>query len=218
MLNTEILDFDAENQGVPVVIYPTTVALTNLDTTAVIGVKLADDGLLGSIPLIGDLAQDVVNALLGATGLGDFIEATNLDNIGLAPIPTATGPNIMRIRYEPEDPNDPDSPRTVPPVGYIVDTPDGPVFRIQFDLLFDAPALSLPLGLEHNVKSLPIDNIQLEGPLDFLPDGRLFLGLQNQEALDVDLEITLAGLDGGKVLLQIPPGGINLSYQSPSIQ
>lgn len=218
LLNTEILDFDAENQGVPVVIYPTTVALTNLDATAVIGLKLADDGLLGSIPVIGDLAQDLVDGLLAVTGLGDVIEATNLDNIGLIPIPTSTGPNIMRVRYEPEDPNDPNSPRTVPPVGFIVDTPDGPVFRIQFDLLFDAPALSLPPGLDHNVKSLPIDNVQLEGPLDFLPDGRLFIGLQNQEALDVDLEITLAGTDGGKVLLQIPPGGINLSYQSVSIQ
>ena len=222
LLNTEILDFDAENQGVPVVIYPTTVALTNLDATAVIGLRLTSDdetgGLLGAIPVLGDIAQDIVDGLLGATGLGDLIEAVGLDNIGLAPIPTSTGPNIMRVRYEPEDPNDPNSPRTVPPVGFIVDTPDGPVFRIPFDLLFDAPALSLPLGLEHNVKSLPIDNVQLEGPLDFLPDGRLFIALQNQEPLDVDLEITLAGFDGGKVLLQIPPGGINLSYQSASIQ
>ena len=56
------------------------------------------------------------------------------------------------------------------------------------------------------------------GGLTFLPDGRLFIALQNQEPLDVDLEITLAGFDGGKVLLQIPPGGINLSYQSASIQ
>ena len=103
-------------------------------------------------------------------------------------------------------------------MGYIVDTPDGPVFRITFDLLFDAPALSLPLGLEHNVKGLPIDNVDLEGPLDFLPDGRLFIGLQNAQPKNVDLEITLAGLEGGKVKLVIPPGGINLSYQSASIQ
>ncbi len=149
LLNTEILDFDAENQGVPVVIYPTTVALTNLDATAVIGLRLTSDdetgGLLGAIPVLGDIAQDIVDGLLGATGLGDLIEAVGLDNIGLAPIPTSTGPNIMRVRYEPEDPNDPNSPRTVPPVGFIVETPDGPVFRITFDLLFDAPALSLPL-------------------------------------------------------------------------
>lgn len=222
LLNTEILDFDAEQQGVPVVIYPTTVALTNLDTTAVIGVQLTESGtldtLLGNIPLIGDALADAVNSLLNLAGITDLIQAANLDNIGLVPIDTATGPNIMRVRYEPEDPNDPNSPRTVPPVGYIVETPDGPVFRIQFDLLFDAPALSLPLGLEHNVKSLPIDNVMLEGPLDFLPDGRLFIGLQNQAPLDVDLEISLAGFDGGKVLLQIPAGGINLSYQSVSIQ
>ncbi|MCG8394829.1 MAG: Ig-like domain-containing protein [Pseudomonadales bacterium] len=218
LLNTEILDFDPENQGMPVVIYPTTVALTNLDATAVIGLNLTDGGTIGSIPVVGDIAGPILDGLLDATGLTDLLEAVNLDNIGLAPVPTATGPNIMRVRYEPANPEDPDSPRSVPPVGYIVDTPDGLVFRIQFDLLFDAPALSLPLGLEHNVKSLPIDNVTLEGPLDFLPDGRLFIGLQNQEVLDVDLEITLAGFEGGKVTLQIPPGGINLSYQSASIQ
>ncbi|MZR63347.1 Ig-like domain-containing protein [Alcanivorax sp. DP30] len=222
LLNTEIIDFDAEEQGVPVVIYPTTVALTNLDATAAIGVKLTEGGLLdtllGNIPILGDALSNLVNSLLSLTGLTDVIEAVNLDNIGLIPIDTATGPNIMRVRYGLEDPNDPNSPRNVPPVGDIVDTPDGPVFRITFDLLFDAPALSLPLGLEHNVKSLPIDNVVLEGPLDFLPDGRLFIGLQNQAPLDVDLEITLAGFDGGKVLLQIPTGGINLSYQSASIQ
>ncbi len=234
LLNTEILDFDAEQQGVPVVIYPTTVALTNLDATAVVGLDLnvTDGGsTLDAIPVLGPILtgildvtlstlDDALNALAGEFG-GDGVLNSLLEvvgDVGLVPIETATGPNIMRVRYEPEDPNDPNSPRTVPPVGYIVETPDGPVFRIQFDLLFDAPALSLPLGLEHNVKGLPIDNVDLEGPLDFLPDGRLFIGLQNLESKNVDLEISLAGLEGGQVNLIIPPGGINLSYQSASIQ
>ena len=234
MLNTEILDFDAEQQGVPVVIYPTTVALTNLDATAVVGLDLNvldSQSTLDVIPVLGPIltdllevtlgtVDDLVNALAGQFGgegvLGSLLGV--LGDVGLVPIETATGPNIMRIRYEPEDPNDPNSPRTVPPVGYIVETPDGPVFRIQFDLLFDAPALSLPLGLEHNVKGLPIDDVILEGPLDFLPDGRLFIGLQNLESKNVDLEISLAGLEGGQVNLIIPPGGINLSYQSASIK
>ena len=85
-------------------------------------------------------------------------------------------------------------------------------------MLFDAPALSLPLGLDHNVKSLPIDDITLEGTLDFLPDGRLFIALENQEPKQVSLEISLSELEGGKVNLNIPVGGINLSYQSVSIQ
>ena len=137
-----------------------------------------------------------------------------VDDVGLVPIATATGPNVMRVRYDMDDQGN----RTVPPVGYIVETPDGPVFQITFDLLFDAPELSLPLGLQHNAKGLPIDNVVLEGPLDFLPDGRLFIGLQSQGPLNVDLDITLASLPGGKVKLVIPPGGINLSYQSASIQ
>ena len=230
LLNTEILDFDPVEQGVPVVIYPTTVALTNLDATAVVGLDLnvLDGGsTLDSIPVLGPILGDVLEVTLGVVNdtvsalAGEFGGDGVLDSllsvvgdVGLVPIDTATGPNIMRVRYNEDENGD----RTIPPVGYIVETPDGPVFRITFDLLFDAPALSLPLGLEHNVKGLPIDNVDLEGPLDFLPDGRFFIGLQNAQPKNVDLEITLAGLEGGKVKLQIPPGGINLSYQSASIQ
>lgn len=230
LLNTEILDFDEEEQGVPVVIYPTTVALTNLDATAVVGLDLnvLDGGsTLDSIPVLGPilggilevtlgLVDDVVSALAGEFGGDGVLDGllSVVGDVGLVPIDTATGPNIMRVRYDEDENGD----RTIPPVGYIVETPDGPVFRITFDLLFDAPELSLPLGLEHNVKGLPIDNVVLEGPLDFLPDGRLFIGLQNQGPLNVDLDITLASLPGGKVKLVIPPGGINLSYQSASIQ
>ncbi|MDX1803466.1 MAG: Ig-like domain-containing protein [Alcanivorax sp.] len=177
-LNTEIQDYDDANQGVPVVIYPTMVALTNLDATAVIGADLV---------------------LLTA---------------GLTTVNTQTGPNIMRVRYE----MGPDGKRDQPPVGYIKKTANGPVFDITFDLLFDAPALSLPFGLQHNVKSLLIPGVHLQGPLQFLPDGRLFIGLQNQEALNVNLDITLSGFPGGQVKLKIPPGAINLSYQSVSIQ
>lgn len=230
LLNTDILDFDPVEQGVPVVIYPTTVALTNLDATAVVGLDLnvLDGGsTLDSIPVLGPilggvlevtlgLVNDTVSALAGEFG-GDGVLDSLLSvvgDVGLVPIDTATGPNIMRVRYNEDENGD----RTIPPVGYIVDTPDGPVFRITFDLLFDAPALSLPLGLEHNVKGLPIDSVDLEGPLDFLPDGRLFIALQNAQPKNVDLEITLAGLEGGKVKLLIPPGGINLSYQSATIK
>jgi hypothetical protein len=218
-LNTEIAHFDEAGQGVAVVIYPTLVALTNLDATAVVGLDLDlsdGDNSLESLPIVGGLLGGVVNVLgdiLDIAGLEDVLLGQS-GNLGLVPIPTSTGPNIMRIRYQPDGQGE----RTVPPVGHIVSTPDGPVFRITLDLLFDAPALSLPLGLQHNVKSLPIDNLVLEGPVDFLPDGRLFIGLVNQEAQDIDLEISLAGLDSGKVLLTIPKGGINLSYQSPSIK
>ncbi len=233
-LNTDILGFEANpdlpesitngNGGVAVRIYPTTVALTNLDATAVIGLDLntTDDSTsLASVPLIGGLLDGL------ATTLGDVLDLLGLEeavlgqvgDLGLVPIDTATGPNIMRVRYE----TDPETGKKVGPVGYILpgDDPaagDPPKFAIKFNLLFDAPALSLPLGLEHNVKSLPIDDITLIGTLDFLPDGRLFIGLENQEPKDVNLQITLAGTEGGRVNLRIPPGAINLSYQSVSIK
>ncbi|EKF73118.1 hypothetical protein A11A3_15232 [Alcanivorax hongdengensis A-11-3] len=218
-LNTEVQDYDDTQGGVPVVIYPTQVALTNLDATAAIGLDIdPSDGStsLGSVPILGGLLDSTLQTLGDvAAQLGLSTDALGISgNIGLVPIDTATGPNIMRVRYNLDDQGN----RDQPPVGYIISTPDGPVFDLTFDLLFDAPALSLPLGLDHNVKSLPIPNVHLQGPLDFLPDGRLFIGLQSQEALNVDLDITLGGLSGGKVTLQIPPGGINLSYQSVSIQ
>lgn len=233
-LNTDILGFDPNPDlpdeitggqgGVAVRIYPTTVALTNLDATAVIGLDLdtTDGGTtLETLPLVGGLLNGVV------TTLGDVLDILGLEepvlgqvgNLGLVPIDTATGPNIMRVRYEPDE----NGNRTKAPVGYILpgENPaagDPPRFVIRFDLLFDAPALSLPLGLDHNVKSLPIDDITLEGTLDFLPDGRLFIALENQEPKQVSLEISLSELEGGKVNLNIPVGGINLSYQSVSIQ
>jgi len=159
---------------------------------------------LGDIPLIGG----VLDTVLGPT-----------QDIGLIPIETATGPNIMRVRYEPDANNE----RTEAPVGYIVpgDNPEAgdlPRFVIEFDLLFDAPQLSLPLGLDHNAKGLPIGQIVLEGPMDFLPDGRLFISLKSREPKEVNLDITLGPLSGGQVRLLIPEQGINLSYQSGSIK
>ena len=68
LLNTEILDFDPVEQGVPVVIYPTTVALTNLDATAVVGLDLnvLDGGsTLDSIPVLGPILGGVLEVTLG---------------------------------------------------------------------------------------------------------------------------------------------------------
>ena len=218
-LNTEIRPYDEQQKGVPVVVLPTEVTLTNLDSTAIIGLKLgASDGggTLSAIPLLGPLLNGAVTTLggvLDTLGLGESVIGTD-DGLGLVPINTSTGPNIMRIRYN----KDANGNRTLPPVGYIVPSPDGPKFRITLELLFDAPNLSLPLGLQHNVKSLPLPPLVLEGPVDFLPDGRMFIGLVNQEAIDVDLNISLAGVNSGTVKLTMPPGAINLSYQSATIK
>lgn len=233
-LNTEILGFveaedlpdyiDSDQGGVAVRILPTTVGLTNLDATAVIGVDLnAADGetTLATLPALGDALDTVLEGLGDIPLVGGILDTIlgPTQDIGLVPIETATGPNIMRVRYEPDENNE----RTEAPVGYILpgDNPeagDPPKFVIQFDLLFDAPALSLPLGLDHNVKSLPIDEITLEGILDFLPDGRLFIGLENLQPKEVNLDITLGPFSGGQVRLRIPENGINLSYQSVSIK
>ena len=233
-LNTEILGFveaeelpdyvDSDRGGVAVRILPTTLGLTNLDATAVIGVDLnAADGetTLAILPVLGDALDTVLEGLGDIPLIGGVLDTVlgPTQDIGLIPIETATGPNIMRVRYEPDANNE----RTEAPVGYIVpgDNPEAgdlPRFVIQFDLLFDAPQLSLPLGLDNNAKGLPIGQIILEGPMDFLPDGRLFIGLKSREPKEVNLDITLGPLSGGQVRLLIPEQGINLSYQSVSIK
>lgn len=219
-LNSEILNYDPEREGIPVVIYPTMVALTNLDSVAIIGLPLDTDelgGTLSNIPVIGGILGGVVKTLgdvLGVLGL-DLSDTILGESISLLPVESSTGPNIMRVRYN----QDADGLRTVPPIGYIFETEDGPMFRITFDLLFDAPGLVVLNGAGgHDVKSKPIDAVTLEGPLDFLPDGRLFLKMKNKEEKYISLNISLAGLEGGKIKLKIPPGGISLSYQSSSIK
>ena len=127
---------------------------STLDSISVLGPILG-----GVLEVTLGLVSDTVSALAGAFG-GDGVLDSLLSvvgDVGLVPIDTATGPNIMRVRYNEDENGD----RTIPPVGYIVDTPDGPVFRITFDLLFDAPALSLPLGREPNGKCLPRSRVHI---------------------------------------------------------
>jgi len=131
----------------------------------------------------------------------------------------ATGPQVMRIRYQ-EDGN---GNRTQPVTGWIRETPDGPVFETSLDIYLSAPYLApsaIGLTLSHDLYSYPL-SLDLVGDVTFLDDGRLQIEQRNQVEQDVDVSISLD--DGGvlkaaSMTLGIPEGGVFLNYLSTPIK
>ncbi|MGB1203271.1 MAG: hypothetical protein ACPG75_06870, partial [Alloalcanivorax venustensis] len=131
----------------------------------------------------------------------------------------ATGPQIMRIRYQ-EDGN---GNRTQPVTGWIRETPDGPVFETSLDIYLSAPYLepsAAGLTLSHDLYSYPL-SLNLVGDVTFLDDGRLQIEQRNQAEQDVAVSISLD--DGGVIkaadmTLGIPEGGVFLNYISTPIK
>ena len=132
---------------------------------------------------------------------------------GLVSPNVPTEPLVMRARYA----DDGSGNRTQPLTGWIRydAAEDQLMFDTTLDLLLDAPEMEAPLGLPFNLHSYPLDDLQLSGPVDFLPDGRLVIGLVSLAAQNIDVRIggALATID-----LQIPEGGVNLTFQSGSIK
>ncbi|MEP1895723.1 Ig-like domain-containing protein [Alloalcanivorax venustensis] len=131
----------------------------------------------------------------------------------------ATGPQIMRIRYQ-EDGN---GNRNQPVTGWIRETPEGPVFETSLDIYLSAPYLepsAAGLTLSHDLYSYPL-SLDLVGDVTFLDDGRLQIEQRNQAEQDVEVSISLD--DGGVIkaadmTLGIPEGGVFLNYISTPIK
>jgi len=131
----------------------------------------------------------------------------------------ATGPQIMRIRYE----DDGNGNRTQPVTGWIRETPDGPIFETDLDIYLSAPYLqptAAGLPLSHDLYSYPL-SLNLVGDVTFLEDGRLQIEQRNQVEQDVEVGISLD--DGGvlraaSMTLGIPEGGVFLNYVSAPIK
>jgi len=131
----------------------------------------------------------------------------------------ATGPQIMRIRYE----DDGNGNRTQPVTGWIRETPDGPIFETNLDIYLSAPYLqptAAGLPLSHDLYSYPL-SLHLVGDVTFLEDGRLQIEQRNQVEQDVEVGISLddAGvLRAASMTLGIPEGGVFLNYVSAPIK
>jgi len=145
-----------------------------------------------------------VSARLG----GNFI---GMDSV----VPTGT--MVMRPLYPIGDDG-----KTEVPTGYIIwNEEEGRLnFKIDLKIYMDNPFMSVLGGfIEHNLHSYPIE-VNLQGPLTFLEDGRMNIELSNlnQITLGVEMEIDAPILEWiGEVAgmtLAIEPGQMSLQQLS----
>lgn len=119
-------------------------------------------------------------------------------------ISTDTGTSIMRVR----------EPASGPVMGHIVDRGGTPTFVLSLELYMDAPDMSIPLS-DHDLHSKPL-SVTLEGPMSFLPDGRIAIALSNTADLPVEITINAPlGIDGS-VQLIVPAREMKLHLLSPA--
>lgn len=134
-----------------------------------------------------------------------------------------TGPQVMRMR-----PRYDDLGNSLPGIGYIYWDPDYPneyggvgqaMFESTMDVYLDAPGLKpemLGIELDTNMHSLPL-TILLNGPIVFLPDGRMEIQLRNEEAVDIGVVID-SPLGSSDVDLQIPEGELAITLVSKMVK
>ena len=172
--------------------------------------------LLGSMPTqLGELTTE------GCPGGGSCLPAfltpqamfatslsmqTTIDApiIGNTDIDADTGITVMRIR-EPAGGG--------PVMGYITDGGGTPKMSVTLELYMDAPDMSLPLSADHDLISKPL-SIQLEGPVTFLADGRIVIGLANIADVPVTVNIDAPLGLGGAVNMILPAGEMKLQLVS----
>ncbi|QFI36531.1 hypothetical protein FR932_01160 [Moritella marina ATCC 15381] len=143
-----------------------------------------------------------VAAMLGIFGAG-LVESE---------VPTAT--MVMRPLYPVIN------GKTEVPTGYIIwNEEEGRLnFKIDLDIYMDNPFMSVLGGaVSHNLHSYLLEDVQLQGPLTFLDDGRMNIELSNlnQIRLDVEMNIDFLSWDeAAGMVLAIEPGDMSLQQLS----
>lgn len=154
-----------------------------------------------------DVHVEVDEALAGLTGEIDGIP---------------TGPMLMRMRFQQGE-----SGRNELIDGFIYTNDAGQLtFETMLDVYLDAPYLEPELlgsVLDHNLRSFPIDNLKLRGPVTFLEDGRMQIEQRNLEPVNLEgisINGSLLGLVPLNVSLtmSIPENGLYLNFLSPITQ
>jgi hypothetical protein len=99
--------------------------------------------------------------------------------------------------------------------GYIIDDGAGkPKMVTTLDLYMDAPDMSVLLS-SHDLHSKKM-TLKLEGPVTFLPDGRIAISLANIE--DVPVTVAISGPLSGTVKMVLPKGAMHLQLSSPALR
>lgn len=216
MLDTIVAGETDENGEIPVDILPSVLATTSSSVWAFI-----DTSFVEAFP--------------------EFVLSVDLSENEEIP----TGPMLMRIRYDEDGEG-----KLIAPKGKIISDENGDLtFETTLDVYLDAPYLNPSIGpasLGHNLRSYPLDQLVLRGPITFLDDGRMQIALENVESVPIDVEvrgqidITSENTDGicGSILfqwlcegianeaidantrihLEIPAGQLRLNYISPYTQ
>ena len=134
-----------------------------------------------------------------------------------------TGPQIMRMR-----PRYDEQGNSLPGIGYIYWDPERDneygtkgqaMFKSTMEVYLDAPGLKpemLGIELDTNMHSLPL-TIYLNGPIVFLPDGRMEIQLKNDEPVDIGVVID-SPLGSSDVDLVIPEGELAITLVSKMVK
>ena len=172
--------------------------------------------LLGSIPVeMGEVTStcplpDGSNAAacLPVTMSAEAIYATSvsMNATAVIGINTDTGTSVMRVR----------EPATGPVTGYIIDRGGMPTLLVQLDLYMDAPDMSIPLS-SHDLHSKPL-SVMLQGPVTFLPDGRISIAVANTADLPVTVNINAPLGVSGSVKMVVPAHEMKLQLVSPPLR
>jgi hypothetical protein len=121
--------------------------------------------------------------------------------IGFLTIASDTKTTIMRVR----------EPANGPVTGYIIDDNGTPKMIVKLDLYMDAPDLSITLS-SHDLHSKPL-SLTLEGPMAFLPDGRITIAVANTADVPIDIGVNTP-VGTGHVKLVLPTGQMKLQLLS----
>jgi len=123
-----------------------------------------------------------------------------------SPADNPTNAVMMRLR----------EPASGPITGYIYDNNGTPTLQVALALYMDAPDMSITLST-HDLHSKPLQLI-LDGPVNFLEDGRIAIDLSNTADMPVTINISNSILGSGAVDLLVPKSLMTLQLISPPVR
>jgi len=131
-----------------------------------------------------------------------YATSVTMDATAIIGITTDTGTSVMRVREPPGK----------PVTGYIIDKGGRATLVTKLDLYMDAPDMSIPLS-SHDLHSKPL-SLVLEGPVTFLPDGRIAIAVANTEDVPVTVSINAPLGVSGSVQMLVPKNEMKLQLVS----
>ncbi len=132
-----------------------------------------------------------------------YATSISLAAVVVITINTTTETTIMRVR-EPAGGG--------PVTGYIFDDGGTPKLEVELGLYMDAPDMSVTLS-SHDLHSKPL-SLVLEGPVSFLPDGRIAISASNVADVPITINIHQSIAGDGHVDLVMPHGDMSLQLVS----